>query len=281
MSRFIHPENQKLLWTKLSKTVCFKESIYTTEEKHSWFKEIIELFYQNSKHVFLSNVNLKEINRRTILHMINELTNANRASKNVYSAPEVLHNSLENSFLKKDMENKNSMAFQERQKEYETMMKQNIPIEVNFNEKIEDEVITNMDELVKRHKEQREIELGIILPSSSNEGEPRKMIDIQEVFTILENQKPAEKHIQWLNPLEETKFIDPSTNKLISPDISPPLSPPLSTSFINNIEKQIELMYKEMQLLREMVENQNEEIRFLKQSQKTEDTMIFHMQPNL
>ena len=54
--------------------------------------------------------------------------------------------------------------FQERQREYENMLEKKAPEEVNFSEKIEDGVISNMDELIKRQILEREAEYKLYSP---------------------------------------------------------------------------------------------------------------------
>jgi hypothetical protein len=67
--------------------------------------------------------------------------------------------------------------FLDRQKEYENMLEKKAPADVNFREQIEDGVISNMDELIKKQLQDRETEFKLysppaIVPSPTGIGSP-------------------------------------------------------------------------------------------------------------
>jgi len=67
-------------------------------------------------------------------------------------------------------------AFTQRQREYETMVKRDVPVEPNFKLQIEDTVIENMDELLEAQIRQRELDLQQINPTGSLVSPPNKPI---------------------------------------------------------------------------------------------------------
>jgi len=294
--KFIHPDNQKILWNKLSNTAYFNESTFSLEEKQIWFKKIIQQFYEKYRYAHLGTNEIKNLNRAVILYMINELNSINKFEKNnVYISPELSTNdssalfskdssALFSNDLKRNIENKNANEFQERQKEYENMLKVKTPSDINFSEKIEDDVITNMEELVKQHMLQREMDIEPIknIPVNGKpqvNGEPKKITDINDFFSILQKPKESsEKHIQWSNNLEESHFIDIQSERVISPEISPRLSPPLSENLrTNQMEKEMNNMREEISILREMVESLTNEIKSLRETIREPEPVFFEM----
>lgn len=277
--KYIHPENQKILWEKMNKTVIFKNSELSIQEKQEWFKQIIQLFYDQYKNTHISTLLLKEINRKTILFMINDLTNKHRSIQSINDSL-YIHESSQPPKL--GVENE----FQQRQQEYESMMKPVVPTEITFNEKIKDDVITNMEELLKNHREQRESEFSFLplekkVDTPINQDNTEKLTysmmnreslvtnQVDELFIpispILSKEKNREKKIQWSNHLEENTFIDSSSMILISPPLSPSVSPlSKNKDFEKSMETEMKQMKHEIVNLREIVETLSNQIKQMK-----------------
>jgi len=317
--KFIHPENQKILWNKISNTAYFNDSIFSLEEKHIWFKNIIQQFYEKYKNTYLGTKEIKELNRTVILYMINELNSINKYQQIIQptiqptftndssafmtnnssafmtnsssafmtnsssaimtnSSSAIMTNSssaIMTNSLKRDVENKNAINFQERQREYENMLKTETPADINFSEKIEDDVITNMEELVKQHMLQREMDIEPLKNNLENGGELKKMTDINDVFSILQKPKESlEKHIQWSNDLEENHFIDFQSEKSISPMSSPPLSENLK---VNEMEREITNMREEINILYEKIDMLTNEVKTLREINRESEPVFFEM----
>jgi len=191
MSLYVHPENQKILWNSINKTPLFQQ--LPNHVKEQFFKSVIQLFYEKYRHANLNSESLKQLNKDTILIMINKLKemNENRQphTSMMMSAPPphpqsqsqsqstpLLNNYMTPSFstvnpnvmVSKDAEKGErqdvySRMFQDRQKEYQIMNgKPTIP-EVNFKENVEDEPISgdSMSKLIERHLKEREVEVGM------------------------------------------------------------------------------------------------------------------------
>ena len=69
MSLFIHPENQRVLWTTINKANAFQEK----RDADTWFKQIIAHFYKQNSHRVLGRDDLLKLNKETIEYMIQQL----------------------------------------------------------------------------------------------------------------------------------------------------------------------------------------------------------------
>jgi hypothetical protein len=125
---FIYPENQKRLWDTIHKIPQINSSFSSPMEKENWFKTTIQLLHEH-----YPTTPIKELNRTAVDYMI----------KDIHLRRQPL--------LEED-------EYIKRQREYEQMTKPTQPPEVSF-EKIEDTVITNMDELMKQYTNKRSDEI--------------------------------------------------------------------------------------------------------------------------
>jgi hypothetical protein len=69
MSLYIHPENQRVLWTTINKANGFSEK----HDADQWFKQVIARFYHQNSHRVLGKDDLLKLNRETIEYMIQQL----------------------------------------------------------------------------------------------------------------------------------------------------------------------------------------------------------------
>jgi len=177
MALYIHEGNQRILWYTIKNLPMFARNI-ADEEKTLWFKKIIGHMYEKNKHRKLTNIQLQELNKDTISYMIRELQKIQHIRPQIESysnrsfATTNLQSSGLNSFSKPNpfiepsashrMESKSesySKQFLERQKEYEDMNRKIEPPRPVFQEQVEDAAIENMEELVKQHLKQRELDI--------------------------------------------------------------------------------------------------------------------------
>jgi len=196
MALYIHPENQELLWNIVDQN-SFLTAMLSSQspaQKQIWFKGIIETFYNMNKHKTLDKSQLNKLNKDTLAYMIqmvraappldsrfmlernsrtvnsfidkppsNPITASANASANAsaIATPPIIPDNRSELF---------NLQFQNRQREYETMLEKKAPAEVNFSEKIEDGVISNMDELIKRQLQEREEEFKLYSPPPISQG---------------------------------------------------------------------------------------------------------------
>ena len=74
MSLYILPENQKLIWNNLNNLPLFQNfNEYTSIKKDEWFREIIHHFYESNKFKLLSVQELQQLNRDTIIYMLQKV----------------------------------------------------------------------------------------------------------------------------------------------------------------------------------------------------------------
>lgn len=167
MSLYIHERNQRILWSTIKNLRMFNSNI-TVENQEIWFKQIIGYIYQNNKNRKLTNYELQELNKYTISFMIKELQSIRSIQSNTSNTSKLNQSSISkpNLFLEPSsshrIESKSdtySKQFVERQKDYENMTRKVEPPQPVFQEKIEDNVIENMKELVKQHLKQRELDI--------------------------------------------------------------------------------------------------------------------------
>lgn len=164
---YIHVENQQLLWNTINKYGLFHLLYKDENEKKMWFKNTIASIYEKYGQNIYDVESLQKINKETTVYMIKYLKEMKSKS---YTPDEITaQNTAQNKNLtymgkqeeqayKQDLYNK---AFGEKQKEYENMFLKQTPPDVKFTENINDEPITNMEELLKKHQLEREKELNM------------------------------------------------------------------------------------------------------------------------
>lgn len=255
MALYIHEGNQRILWSTIKGLRVFNSNI-TVENQEIWFKQIIGYIYQNNKNRKLTNYELQELNKYTISVMIKELQNIqyNRAVPlNNYSTTQL---SKPNVFLEPSsshrVESKSesySKQFVERQKDYENMTRKIEPVsQPVFQEKIEDSAIENMEELVKQHLKQRELDIENLQNNNSSEIYTKPQINIDNVSNIqielpieeLSENIQQKKTVSWnideikpTNPYYDNSELNITINTLITT--------------VKNMQKEINNLKKIMQ----------------------------------
>jgi hypothetical protein len=225
MSLFIHPENQELLWNIVNQNPYLVSMLSTqsVEQKQKWFKSIIESFYNLNAHRNLDKIQLNQLNKDTLSYMIQNIRVAPPIDNNyMYDK----NNRTVNTFIdnnKKPIEQPNistppmipdnrsemfNRQFQERQREYENMLEKKAPEQVNFSEKLEDGVISNMDELIKKQIQEREAEFKLYSPppitNNISNAQLEQVIPKQNnvEYEINENKKQQNNQIIQENSIE-------------------------------------------------------------------------------
>lgn len=174
---YIHPDNQTLLWNTIQKAPNFEK---LGENKSQWFKTIIRDFYENDGKNIKNQTDLQTINKSTIAYMVHSLKQMNTALPS-------------NSGMNERISHYNEQ-FNNRQKEYELMNTKPLPPQIDkINEKIADEAITNMEELIKQQLNQREQELKMFGQQAA------APIPIQTVngSVAVDPIIPEKKSVQW------------------------------------------------------------------------------------
>ena len=175
-SQYIDVNNQTILWKVIQRSPQFiNNTIQINREQ--WFGSIIKLFYEQITAHSFSIEELKIWNQKTIAYMLSDLkkieqfqTNPSRTSER--ESVVGMNDMTPTRVLRPGALSTYTEQFNERQQEYEKMIKppaQPIP---NFGEKVDDDVITNMDELLEQQKKQREYDIAQVIPPP-----PQKKLD--------------------------------------------------------------------------------------------------------
>lgn len=228
MSLYVNFENQSLLWNIIHKNQYALHFFSKTPNlnKEDWFKTIIQHFYSQNQQRNLTINELQKLNQDTLLFMLESIrTKMNEADKNeMESSFRPMHNNTQNTIQnnenvispKSSISSQTEYDFNNRQKAYEQMLEKKIPENVNFKDVVADQAISNMDEVLRQHIQQREAELRAYAPAPistpsapifstantlkiDNSTENIKLV-VDEVSNVIE-QKPK-KVVTWTTNTE-------------------------------------------------------------------------------
>jgi hypothetical protein len=236
MSSYIHPENQELLWKIINKNPHINEmfsKLYPVE-RSTWFKSIIEKFYERIGNRYISTENLNLINKETLSYMIKYSQTVNthqllpESNQNMAPRQQQQQQQQQSQVYEgysKDLpsakrEEKITQMASQYEKEYKTLLEKKEPEQIDFKEKIEDTAIKNMEELVEKQKRERELEIQVfpaptdVLLTTYNSTSkvtdtPQELvssINKQELEPIQIKQNPPE-NIQY-EIINETPVMD-------------------------------------------------------------------------
>lgn len=192
MSLFIAQENQQLLYEMIHKTpnirAAFPEgSSEQIDEKNAWFRGVIEHFYQQISGP-ITREQLKTINRTVLGYMVTQLQQ--RASSLTIPKNVPPFNTLKR---------EHAPEYESREAQYKSLFDTPKPQAIDFSEKLEDEAITNMSELIENHKRLREQELKQYapLPIAYDNISVKIMQDVpkEELQPTVINEKKVQFHI--------------------------------------------------------------------------------------
>jgi hypothetical protein len=192
---YIHPDNQTLLWNTIQKAPNFEK---LGDKKTQWFKSVIRDFYEQEGKSIKTQSDLQNVNKSTITYMVHLLKQItpNPIHKTQYPSM----TSLPSTTGSVERINQYTEQFNHRQKEYEMMNAKPLPPPIDaVNEKISDEAITNMDELIRQQLAQREQELKMF-GQSPQQNLPLGKLKINEevsIETIAIEPKKEGKSVSW------------------------------------------------------------------------------------
>jgi hypothetical protein len=164
MSAFVSQENQVLLWNVISKNRMIQEYFDGyPDKKNQWFRSVIGSVYNNNQ---TQHQTLLELNKFTLNIMVQNIKDQieNKPNQSI-TAPirSTVVSSLESYSISEHKVDKIGNQFQEKQTEYNTIFDKKVPESPDFSEK-HDEPLSNMDDLIKRHLQEREEELRKYAP---------------------------------------------------------------------------------------------------------------------
>lgn len=227
MSLYIHPENQKILWEIINKSILINNvenidfikkqynHLKLNEKKEQWFKIIIQHFFNLHKNDKLNINTLEELNQKTIKYMItilkenetkilpSNITFTNEIDKqdvnysyygeNMNISNKIIDKSNSNLTYYNHSDHKNTKElenkYEEIKKEYNAFNNKPIIPELNFKDNYEDKPITNMEELIKEQLNMRNNDI-IIKEKEIDKLDIilKKIEDIEKKIIILEQK---------------------------------------------------------------------------------------------
>ena len=231
MSLYIHEENQQLLWNIINKNPQIQQYFlsYPPNIKENWFKQIIISFYEQNRNILVSQEQLLDINKNTILYMINDVKRniqykeeqqnqrINKDQRIQQEYIQIQQNQNQNTdYLKsysitENKQDKFTEQFNQYQNNYNSMFDKKAPESVDFREKIIEPQISNMEELMQKHLRERDEELKRYAPPpifTPLSNEPKK--DIQQNHSS--NRIIIDKDSKNIK-LSVEEFREPEINK--------------------------------------------------------------------
>ena len=157
---YIHKENQTLLWNAVNKIPEFHQ--LSVEQREIRFKQTIHQIYESNRDVAATQELLKQMNRDTILYL-----------RQLVSLP-IMQPKLQTV----------AESFASRQNEYKIMAPA-LP-DITF-DRVLDEPIQNMDELVRMQKQERDLDFSSFSSFSSPPVPP---------IATMTNSNSVEKQLQ-------------------------------------------------------------------------------------
>lgn len=184
MSLYIHQENQKLIWESICKLPIFQEfGILGPGKRETWFRSIIQQFYEGHQSKSLTLDELRQLNRETVAYMLNELKIIVKKKEPTYydkfsspfgdmtlvqseqpitsfssMPPENKHVTRDAILEKKQVEL--NVQFAARQQEYGSMLNTSPANKIDFRFDARDDVpMENIDMLMEEKMKQRKYDL--------------------------------------------------------------------------------------------------------------------------
>ena len=186
MSLYIEEKNQTLLWNLINKNALLSTIFPIISQKTEWFKTILSKIYSTLPPT-ISNETLLIKNKETLSLMINDLK-SRMNQQPIYTRNQKEPITINN-------------QFEERQKEYESMMKKPVVEEISFKEESNDGVIKNMDELIQKQLREREQDLQRISKQYQNIPDNKPILDIKETISTddiqIEDIEMEKKKVSW------------------------------------------------------------------------------------
>lgn len=164
-NQYITVENQTLLWKTIQRYPQFVNNTISIN-REQWFSSIIKQFYENIKSPKMTIAELKALNQQTIAYMVGDL----KRIESMYIVQPTAVAATPTSMPQMKFETPQtrmsmySDQFNARQQEYANMGKPPAPPIANFSEKVEDDAITNMEELLQQQMKQREYDIAQVRP---------------------------------------------------------------------------------------------------------------------
>jgi hypothetical protein len=219
MALFVQPENQNILWEMVNK-IPLCSTVFPSGsgsgsgsqiEKQNWFKRIIEDFYKRIP-PNISRNDLYQINREVLGAMMKSLGELSASRSNQNTIDRGIFSRLD---MNTSIETKKT-DFEIRQSQYNSMFETQKPKAIDFSEKLDDDVITNMNELIENQRKIRELDLQQFAPKPNDAIQNIKVNILEDVpkEVIQPDIIKGSKHVHFDLPQEQQQDMIKS-NELI------------------------------------------------------------------
>jgi hypothetical protein len=233
MSLLIHRENQELLWNIVNKNKVVHNFFQRIPEqdKYNWFQNIISEFYNKYRTYSISSNDLSSINKEILRFMIN---NANTNTENM-NQRHFNNENMGEPYQKESKKNEYISEFEQRQQSYENMIKKEQPKDIDFSINL-DENQGNMEELIKKQQEQRNLDLEAF-GSQNNKNINIETISENKTNTFTNTDTYIEKQNKGIENIESL-FMQ--QEELLS------------------YKNQISILFKEVEEIKKLLKNKSE-----------------------
>jgi hypothetical protein len=221
MALFIQPDNQNILWEMVNRiplcNTVFPISGNGSQVKEQWFREIIQECYYSIPQNITRN-ELYKINRDVLSRMMKSLV-----SLSSINTANIIEGGGNNRLVNRGELNKQQTDFVSQ---YNSMFEIKKPKPIDFSEKIDDDVITNMSELIENQRKMRELEIqefsSVIKPIDSLQNNKINIniledVPIQsQIISVDKIQSVDKKHVRFDLLENESKEVSTKDFKELS-----------------------------------------------------------------
>jgi hypothetical protein len=235
MSLYVHPDNQQLLWNLISSNQLLSNLFvnHSPYQKEQFFRNVIETFYEQHKNKEIDKMQLQQLNRDTLSHIIFKLSNTTVPDQQRLDSQRLDQQRLDSQRLDQQRLDQQRLDSQrldqqrpesinatsamsigdrsdvfarqlnERQRDFDAMLAKKTPPEVDFREKPIDYTTSNMDQLIKQHQTDREKDFNYSsLPVA--QLSPPKLIITNDSPSNIKFEAELVKSVSWA----DTEFKD-------------------------------------------------------------------------
>jgi hypothetical protein len=208
MSRYLLPENQRILWDCLRKIPVFQQ--YDQSDRETLFRKTMESIHHQYKGRELSLADLQHLNRETIAYVIHHIKTTYQNTMMPSTSLSSVHTSpVSKEYFAEQKHGEIQRKFDERQQEYSTMLKKDPPTTIDFREAKEiDKPIENMEELIRLQMMNRQLDVAVPPPTSSL----REPVALDEPTIVL--GQDLKKNVSWDLSKNEIAYIEPRSSEI-------------------------------------------------------------------
>ena len=208
MSLFVHPENQQLLWNIVNSNVYVNQFFESnpTVRKEDWFKQMIEFFYKKLDQKEINYDELNVLNKDALTYMVQNIHQSSptfsSSIQNVKSPYSENQNAIQTPPIPSNTrEQQYTNDFKTREQEYSSMIETKTPNEIDFSEKVDEEPIRNIDELLQTQMKERDSYLqqyNVPPIHPNNKTSPIKIDKTTNVILETDSLQPSnDKKVSW------------------------------------------------------------------------------------